>query len=149
MSEPAAVQESPPPVLLFDGECGLCDRTVQTLLRWDRRGVLRFAPLQGETAAPILARHGIQPTADGFASLVLVLEADTPQERALQRSSAALEILRRLGGLGSLLALLGWLVPRFLRDAVYDWIARRRHRWFAPPDACRVPTPGERQRFLP
>ncbi|MCO5167324.1 MAG: DCC1-like thiol-disulfide oxidoreductase family protein [Planctomycetes bacterium] len=149
---------SPPrarePLLLYDGECGLCARSVQWVLERDpsppEGAALRFAPLQGPTAAPLLARHGI--AADprrGFDSLVLVLDPGGPEERALTRSEAALAIGRYLGGRWAALARLARLVPRALRDLVYALVARNRLRLFGGADACRVPRGPERGRFLP
>jgi len=141
---------SPGPLLLFDGECGLCDRTVRWVLDHDPGGALRFAPLQGETAPPLLARHGLAPRSGaGFDTMVLVEEPGGPRERARVRSAAALAIGRYLGGGWRLLAGLAWLVPRPLRDAAYRLVARHRRRLFPAPAACGVPTPEERARFLP
>lgn len=144
-------------LLLYDGACGLCARSVQWVLEHDplerprRRGApaLRFAPLQGETAAPLLVRHGLQPGAQGFDSMVLVRDPGGPGERVLLRSDAAVGIGRYLGGRWAALARLATLVPRALRDGVYGVIARNRLRLFGAADACRVPRRDERGRFLP
>jgi predicted DCC family thiol-disulfide oxidoreductase YuxK len=150
VAEPAAIPNPAVegPVVLYDGYCGLCDRSVRWLVEADRRGVLRYAPLQGETAAPILERHGI-PAGGDFDSFILVENLGTPRERLRQRSDGALAALGALGGWRSSLARLARLVPRFLRDALYRFIARHRMRWFGRLDACRIPTPEERSRFLP
>ena len=139
---------SPPPVawVLYDGVCGLCDRTVAWLLRHDRRGALRFAPLQGEIAAAVRARHPELPPLD--ATMVLVEAPEGAAERVRVRSDAALAIVARLGGGWRLLAALGRLAPPPLRDLVYRFVARRRKRWFGELAACRVPTAAERARFL-
>ncbi len=148
---PSVSAAAPPPVLLYDGECGLCARSIQWVLERDVRArSLRFAALQGETAAPLLARHGIEPHPQrGFESLVLVLELGGPRERVLTRSDAALAIGRYLGGWHGRLARLAGLVPRFLRDLAYGLVARNRLRFFGGVDACRVPRGDERKRFLP
>lgn len=144
-----------PLVLLYDGTCGLCARSVQWILEHDqgpRRGgdVLRFAPLQGETAAPVLARHGISPHPDrGFESLVLVRDLGGPRERVLTHSDAAIGIGRYLGARWAPLARLAGLIPRGLRDLGYALVARNRFRMFGGVDACRIPKAGERKRFLP
>lgn len=127
------------PVLFYDGECGLCARSVQWCLARDRAGVLRFAPLQGTTYAAL----GEDRPRD-LGSLV-VHDVDGLHVR----SEAVLRIGRLLGGPWRVAAALGRVVPRFARDAAYDAIARRRHRWFGPADACRVPDPATRARFLP
>ena len=132
-------------LILYDGFCGLCDRSVQFLLRRDRAAVFAFAALQGETAAAIRGRH---PGLEGADSMVLVRDAGGPGEQVLVRSSAA---LHALGALGGFWRLISWLriVPRPLRDAVYDAIAKRRYRWFGKFDSCRLPAPDQAARFLP
>jgi predicted DCC family thiol-disulfide oxidoreductase YuxK len=133
-------------LVLYDGVCGLCDRTVQLLLRADRRGVLTFAPLQGETAPAILRRHAI---GDALQSLVLIRDPGTDGETAFTRSRAAFRIGAALGGLWRVLAWARFVVPRPLADRAYDFVAARRYRWFGRFDACRLPEPGVRERFLP
>ncbi|MEE8583248.1 MAG: DCC1-like thiol-disulfide oxidoreductase family protein, partial [Acidobacteriota bacterium] len=109
-------------IVLFDGVCNMCNWTVQFILRRDRRERFLFAPLQSEKGRELLQRHRLPP--DQLDSIVLV-EAG----RAFTSSSAALRIARGLPGLWPLLY--GFIaVPRFIRDAVYDWIARNRYRWF-------------------
>lgn len=150
VAEPAAVNPANDsgPVVLYDGYCGLCDRSVRWLVDADRRAVLRYAPLQGETAAPILERHGI-PAGGDFDSFILVENLGSAGERLRQRSDGALAALVALGGWRAGLARVGRIVPRAIRDAVYDFVARRRTRWFGRLNACRLPTPEERHRFLP
>lgn len=133
------------PLILFDGVCALCDRSVQTLVEEDKEGALRFAPLQGETARPILARHGVSGT--DFRSLVLVEDFGTEAERIHQKSEAVLRALSILGGFWRAIS---WLriVPRPIRDSVYDFIARNRYRWFGQLESCRRPEPHWAQRFL-
>jgi predicted DCC family thiol-disulfide oxidoreductase YuxK len=135
----------PEPVLLYDGLCGLCDRSVQFVLRHDRHGVIRFATLQGDFARAVLARH---PKLAGVDSLVL-LESDRASgtERVSTRSTGVLRIARYLGGPWRL-ARIFHLVPRFLRDAAYDAVARRRLRIFGRLERCRVPEPAQRARFI-
>jgi predicted DCC family thiol-disulfide oxidoreductase YuxK len=132
-------------LVLYDGVCGLCDRTVQFLLAEDRHQALTFAPLQGDTAAGLLARHGVR---DELRSVVFVQDRGIPRERALVRSTGALAILAALGGCWRVAS---WLrvVPRPLRDALYDWIGRHRYGWWGRLDACRLPAPEWHSRFLP
>jgi predicted DCC family thiol-disulfide oxidoreductase YuxK len=132
-------------LVLFDGECGLCDRTVQILLRVDHRGVLTFAPLQGETAARVRSRWRLP---EELSSLIYVRDFGATGETVLFRSDAVLGLLARIGGAWRLAAPFRWL-PRRLRDGAYDVIARRRYRWFGRLAACRIPTPEERGRFFP
>lgn len=126
-------------IIFFDGVCGLCNRFVDRLLRIDRRKQLRFAPLQGYTAMQRLP-IGI---ADAMRSVIYLRDGEI-----LQRSDAALLILIDLGGWRKVYGVF-LIVPRFLRDGVYDWVARNRYRWFGKRDACRLPAPEERTRFLP
>jgi predicted DCC family thiol-disulfide oxidoreductase YuxK len=126
--------------VLFDGECNLCDGAVQFLLRRDPRGRLRFAALQSPAAARLLAgARAPTPLPD---SLVLIADGAVHV-----RSGAALRIAARLRWPWPLLFVF-WLVPRPLRDLAYDFVARRRTRWFGRRSSCRVPTPEERGRFL-
>ena len=133
------VRDGEPLVAFFDGVCNLCNGTVNFLIDRDRRARLRFAPLQGPTFAGLAARH---PELHGVDSFVL-----SQGGRVHVRSAAALRILMALGGTwrlaGALLA-----VPRPLRDRLYDFVARRRYRWFGRSDSCRRPTPELRARFL-
>lgn len=133
------------PVLLYDGDCGFCDRTVRFTLARDRRGRVRFAPLAGQFAAEVRARH---PGLAGVDSLVLVEPASgDAAERIWVRSDGALRLAGYLGGPWRLASVLR-AVPASLRDGVYDLVARNRHRWFAPPDACARPDPAHAGRFL-
>ncbi len=109
------------------------------LIRWDRKHVLRFATLQGRTAQERLpASH-----TEALRSIVYFDGA-----QLLTRSTAALHIAMELGGVWKLAGVF-LIVPRFLRDAVYDWIARNRYQWFGKHDTCRVPSPEEQALFLP
>lgn len=131
-------------LVLYDGECGLCDRAVQFLLLRDRGRVLTFAPLQGKAAAALRERLAVPRELD---SLLLVRQAGSAREELFVRSSAVLEILDLIGGVWRLVSRLR-LVPRPLRDALYVFVAKRRTIWFGRLPACRVPAAGERDRFL-
>lgn len=128
------------PVLLFDGVCNFCNASVQWVLQHDRQGVFHFASLQSEAGRALLKKHDLDP--QHFDSVVVV---DGP--RCLLRSDAAFEILRRIGGPWRALTVLQ-LLPRSLRDAVYDWIARNRYRWWGKREACMIPRPEWKERFL-
>jgi predicted DCC family thiol-disulfide oxidoreductase YuxK len=134
-----------PDWVLFDGRCGLCDASVRWLIRRDRRRALRFAPLEGESAAGVRSRHPELPDADE--TMVLVENPETGSERVRVRSDAALAILARLGGPWRLATILR-VVPPALRDLGYRFVARRRVRWFGRLEACRIPTAEERARFV-
>jgi predicted DCC family thiol-disulfide oxidoreductase YuxK len=128
------------PVVLFDGVCNLCHGVVRFAIRRDRAARLRFAPLQSPAGRALLARAGLDP--DALDGVVLI-----DGKGAHQRSAAALCVARSLGGLWRLA---GWLllIPRPLRDAVYDFVANHRYRWFGRRDHCPAPPPTWRDRFL-
>jgi len=127
------------PVAFFDGVCNLCDGVVNFLIDHDPWAVLKFASLQGTTFAALAEAH---PELAGIDSFVL-----WSGPRVFTRSAAALRIAMALGwpwrALGVLLVL-----PRPLRDAAYDFVARRRYRWYGRRESCRMPTPALRARFL-
>ncbi len=127
-------------LVLFDGVCNLCNGSVQFIIDRDPRAYFRFAALQSEAAAPALSGCGRDPVI--LDSIVLVEEG-----QCFTRSTAALRIARRLSGLWPALYL-GIVIPRVLRDVLYDLIARHRYRWFGRTESCRIPTPELRARFL-
>ncbi len=137
------------PVLLFDGECGLCNRIVRLLLRLDDRGELRFAALQSAPAQAFLRAHGL-PT-EHFDTLVFVPEwarRDKPGAEIFLRTAGAIAALRRCGGAGRGLGDLLAIFPAALRDAIYRLIARWRYKLFGPWRACPQPRPEWPGRFL-
>lgn len=127
-------------IVLFDGVCNFCDRTVQFILARDRRRHFKFAPLQSGAGVSLLQQHGL-PTDDLYS--VVLLEG----EHAYTRSTAALRILKHLGGLWSILYLF-IVIPRPIRDLFYRFFAQRRYRWFGQMDQCMVPPPEVKDRFL-
>jgi predicted DCC family thiol-disulfide oxidoreductase YuxK len=136
----------PNPILLYDGVCGLCNRFVQFILRRDRNAIFRFASLQGSVAARILARHGANPT--DLDTVYVALNYDLPDEYILARSDAAGFVLNQLGGPWRSAAFLLQLLPKFLRDLVYNAIARHRYRIFGRSDTCTLPRDQDHSRFL-
>ena len=137
MSEPVKASPLPTPVLFFDGECGLCHRSVAWFQRHDRRRVFRYAPLQGETYAALP-----EPGPTDLSSMVVV-----DQRGLWTESDAVIAGLRAIGGKWAIVAGLGRLIPRFLRNGIYRFVARRRLGWFGPADACRLP--GDPSILLP
>lgn len=127
-------------IVLFDGVCNFCDRSVQFIFERDPAGRFKFAPLQSQSARRLLDRCGL--SADSLETLVLVREG-----RCLSKSSAALTIARGLTGPWPVLYGL-IIVPRPIRDFFYDAFAKRRYRWFGKKEACMVPSPELRARFL-
>ena len=127
-------------MVVFDGECAFCNRWVDFLLRFDRRDVFRFTARQSEPGTAFLRHAGLPE--EGLGSIIVV-EAG----RVLMRSSAVLRMFSLLGFPFALAAVFR-LIPAGLRDTLYDFIARNRIRWFGRMQACRLPAPTERHRFL-
>lgn len=127
-------------VVLFDGVCNLCSWSVRFILERDPGNYFRFASLQSEAGQRLLREHGL-PEDDLF-SVILVEDG-----RAYLRSDAALRIARRLRGGWRLLTAFR-VLPRIVRDPLYNLVATHRYRWFGKQDSCMVPTPELRERFL-
>jgi predicted DCC family thiol-disulfide oxidoreductase YuxK len=128
------------PVVLFDGVCNLCNGSVQFIIARDPSAHFRFAPLDSAAARSLIGESA--PLGAVPDSIVLM-----DHRRMYTRSAAALRIARRLRFPWPLLYAL-IIVPRPLRDAIYDFIARNRYRWFGKRDTCMVPSPELRARFL-
>ena len=143
---PSGPAVSSHPVLLYDGVCGLCNRIVQFILQRDPAGTFRFAALQSDLAARILARHEAQP--EKLDTVYLVLNHDSPDESLLARSDAVTAVLQRLSRGWRTLGLVFSLIPRPMRDWIYRVVARRRYSIFGRYDACPLPMPEMRPRFL-
>ena len=135
-----SVDQVDKPILFFDGVCNLCNSSVQFIIRRDRNERFLFASLQSEKAKKTLpAKYRVE---DDLKSLVL-----KDGDRLKTKSSAALTIARDLSGLWPLLYLL-MIIPKALRDFVYDLIARNRYNWFGKKDACMIPTTDLKSRFV-
>lgn len=126
-------------IVLFDGHCNLCHGFVVFIIRRDPQGLFKFASLQSDPGRKLLADAG---RVDSLDSVVLVEGG-----RIFDRSTAGLRILRRLGWLWPL-AYAFIIVPRPVRDMVYNWIARNRYAWFGRTPQCLLPTPEISSRFL-
>jgi predicted DCC family thiol-disulfide oxidoreductase YuxK len=136
----------PPPILFYDGVCGLCNRFVQFVLRRDRVVLFRFAALQSAIAAGILARHGISPW--HLDTVYVVVDPDRPGERVLSHSDAVLFVLNQLGGCSRRIAFLLGLLPKSFRDWAYTALARLRYRVFGRSELCLLPSDRDHNRFL-
>ena len=133
-------------LVLYDGVCGLCNRSVRFLLDRDRRDVFRFAALQGALAKQTLAKYGAN--AEDLDTVYVVVDYGLPGERILSRARAWLYCLRLLGAPWSWIAAwYGWL-PDFVLNIAYDLVARGRYRIFGKYDTCPLPSPGEAAKFL-
>jgi len=128
------------PVLLFDGVCNLCDQSVQFIIKQDKQAQFRFASLQSELAKNLLKKY--QLTDNQLSTVVLITDG-----KAFTKSTAALITLKKLGGWWSILYSF-IIIPRPIRNAIYEWIARNRYRWFGKKDQCMIPTPELKGRFL-
>lgn len=134
------------PIIFYDGVCGLCNRLVQFLLRHDKHGRLRFASLQSDFAEKVLRRHGFDPK--DLDTLHVVENYEQANERVWQRSDAVLRAARELGSGWRVLATVGKIIPRPLRDLAYRFVAQNRYRVFGKFDTCMLPDPSQRSRFL-
>lgn len=129
------------PVVLYDGTCGLCHRSVKWILRHERDHELQFAPLQGDTAAQLRAAHPEIP-----ASVDTVILVD--DGRVHLRSKAFLYTAKHLRAPWRWAYAIRWF-PGFLMNVGYRFIARIRYRIWGRADACELPSPEQRARFLP
>ena len=132
-------------MIFYDGLCELCNRGVRLVLKRDREGVFRFASLQSSAGQTILARHGLK--ADPLDTFYVVPDYGLAGERVFSRSSAAIYVAERLGGVWKAAILLR-VLPGCVRDWVYDTIARHRYRMFGRYDTCPLPEARYRDRFI-
>ncbi|MFC5283586.1 thiol-disulfide oxidoreductase DCC family protein [Pedobacter alpinus] len=126
-------------IILFDGVCNLCDGFVQRIIAADTKDYFRFASLQSDVAKDLLKNH---PNLQDFKSIVYI-----ENEKVYTKSSAAIKISSHLGFTWKILQM-GYILPAFLRDGIYNIIAKNRYKWFGKKDQCMVPTPELRAKFL-
>ncbi len=127
------------PVIFFDGVCGLCNTFVDLIIRIDTQKKFYFSPLQGSLAKSILSN---EQTTD-LKSVVLVSD-----EKIFIKSQAVLEIFKQIGGFWMLIIIFK-IFPNFVLNIFYDVIAKYRYKFFGKKETCRIPTPEERERFIP
>ncbi|WP_438969387.1 thiol-disulfide oxidoreductase DCC family protein [Nonlabens sp.] len=127
-------------IVLFDGVCNLCNGAILFIIKRDKKDRFRFAAIESEIGQKLLDKHGIDP--NKIDSIVLV-SGDT----AFAKAEAALRISKHLSGLWPLLYSL-IIVPKFLTNVVYDFIARNRYKWFGKKESCMIPTPELKSKFL-
>ncbi|MCB0641743.1 MAG: thiol-disulfide oxidoreductase DCC family protein [Phaeodactylibacter sp.] len=127
-------------ILLFDGVSNLCNGFVQFVIPRDPKGYYKFVSLQSETGKAILEQYGL--STDELSTVVLVENG-----KVYTHSGVALKIVKHLSGLWPLLQVF-WIIPRFIRDAIYRWVARNRYKWFGKREACWMPTPELQSRFM-
>ena len=140
VAEQANERNAEPAIVFFDGVCGLCSSTVDFVMARDKHQRFVFAPLQGETAARELDPKDVESLSS------MALKTNGKIHRA---SSAVARMLWRLGGIWSFLGALLWLIPWPIRHVGYKAVAAMRYRLFGKKETCRMPTPEERERFLP
>lgn len=128
------------PILLFDGVCNLCNQTVQFIIEQDKENIFRFASLQSEYGENMLKKYDLFDTK--LESVVLIYKNKT-----YTHAAAPLEVLRLLGGFWQL-GYIFKLVPSFLSNIVYRWVARNRYKWFGAKGSCWLPTMELKSRFL-
>lgn len=128
-------------IILFDGVCNLCNNAVNFIIEHDKKDVFRFASLQSELGQKLTSERGIDP--EELDSIVLI----EPGVAYFKKSTAALEISKGLSGGYSMLKYFSFL-PEGLRDGIYDIIANNRYKWFGKKDACMIPTPELKAKFL-
>lgn len=128
-----------PAIVLFDGECNFCDASVQWIIRRDEHAYFQFASLQSEVGQTLRDRHRIPDSVDS----IILIQQGVPY----LKSDAAIRIAEHLDGRWRLLRFVR-IVPKTIRDFGYDFFAKRRKRWFGEKDACTIPSPDERRRFL-
>ena len=128
------------PVILFDGICNLCNGAVTFVIKRDKKAQIKFAPLQSNTGKVLLEQYHLP--VDQMESFIFI-----ENDKAYNRSTAALRVCRHLKGLWPLCYGL-IIVPKFIRDGIYKWIAKNRYKWFGKKNECMVPTPALKARFL-
>jgi predicted DCC family thiol-disulfide oxidoreductase YuxK len=125
-------------IVLFDGVCNFCNSSINFIIKRDRKGYFKFAPLQSEIAQKLVG----DKTKSMPESVILIESGHT-----YDRSSAALRIAKKLDGFWPVLYIFT-IVPKPIRDAIYNLIGRNRYKWFGKTEACMIPTPEVRSRFL-
>ena len=136
------------PIVFFDGVCNLCHASVRWTIRRDPRAIFRFASLQSEAAARVLNGAGAAGIDSGSTEATPASVLLAANNQIWEKSDAWIQILKHLGGLWAFLGGFCGIFPRGLRDAVYDWIATHRYRWFGKKDSCPLPDPSLKDRFL-
>lgn len=127
-------------IILFDGVCNLCNGAVIYIIKRDKKNVFKFAALQSEIGAQLIAKFNIDT--EIVDSIILI-----DGEKQYEKSSAALYIAKHLSGAYPLL--FGFMVvPRFIRDSVYDYVAKNRYKWFGKKESCMIPTVELKEKFL-
>ena len=128
-------------IILFDGVCNLCNSAVQYVIEHDKNDVFMFAALQSDIGKKLMKERGID--ASQIDSIILIEQGVA----YYTKSTAALKIARSFGGIWQLAGVFQW-IPEKIRDWVYDYIANNRYKWYGRKEACMVPTPELKTKFL-
>jgi predicted DCC family thiol-disulfide oxidoreductase YuxK len=127
------------PVVLFDGVCNYCNSWINFAIRHDKKGLLKFAPLQSSAGDRLSRQYNITA---GTNSVILIEKG-----KVYSHSGAAIRIARFLQWPARMLYVF-IAIPKFIRDPVYKWVARNRYKWFGRRETCMIPGPEVRARFL-
>ena len=138
-------ESEPKAIVLYDGVCGLCNRAVQFLLKRDRHDRLQFASLQSDFAAALLRQHDVDH--EDLDTVYAVLNYREPNETLLAKGDAFLSFARSIGGIWNVMRV-GRIIPRPVRNWLYDSIARHRYQVFGKSESCMLPDPKQRHKFL-
>jgi predicted DCC family thiol-disulfide oxidoreductase YuxK len=134
------MSEANNPILYFDGVCNLCNGLVKFFIRRDRSDKLLFSSLQSKAGQRAISESGFTGQADDTVILY-------NNGKYYKRSSAILKALSLLGGIWKI-SNAGFIVPRFIRDGIYDWVAANRYKWFGKKEECMIPRPEDANRFI-
>lgn len=130
----------PHPILLFDGVCNFCNSSINFIIRQDKKNIFRFAALQSEAGQRLLKEYNIPATY--FDSFVLIEDG-----KVYKSSTASLRLSNKLPWYWKWTQIF-WIVPKFIRNGVYNVFAKNRYKWFGKKEECMIPSPGLRERFL-
>ena len=128
------------PILLFDGVCNLCNHSIQFIIKRDPKSKIRFASLQSEVGQHFIKKYHLQ--SDELKTIILI-----ENDNFYRRSTAVLRVSRYMSGLWPMASVF-LIIPPFIRNGVYNWIANNRYQWFGKQDSCWLPTPELKMRFL-
>ncbi|AUP81407.1 thiol-disulfide oxidoreductase DCC family protein [Flavivirga eckloniae] len=128
-------------LILFDGVCNLCNSSVQYVIKHDKKDIFMFAALQNDIGQELIKRFNIDT--EKTDSILLY----TPDNSIVSKSTAALKVAQHLGFPQSLMSVF-FIIPPFIRNWVYDYIAKNRYKWYGKKDACMIPTPELKRKFL-
>lgn len=128
-------------IILFDGVCNLCDSSIQFIIKHDKKDIFRFVALQSEIGLEIINHIGIDTSK---IDSILLYE---PGKAYYYKAQAALKIAKELGGIYTAISWFS-ILPTFLTNMIYDYIAKNRYKWYGKKEACMIPTPELKAKFL-